>query len=500
MKNCRRLFLVVCILSLALCVYAADWPQFRGENFGGVSTEKDLQAEWKETPPMWTFNAETGFSSVAVVDGRVYTQGGERIRGEEQKKLAEQYPELKPNMRELLFCLDAETGEEKWRTPLDLNRYDGRGCLATPMVADGRVFAYSHYGIFVSCDSKTGEEIWRVDTVKTLGNIGARDGLASSPVIHDGQVLLQIPLPEEKYDPEGGWKQPSLAHVVAFDAKTGKVVWKSKGYQSQGQLGHGAGTWSTPSYMELEGVPTLLMYIGNAMIGLNPDDGSERWFFDFIEAFPDMAQAHGQNYYSSIWPLQVGDNRILSNLWNDHPKNNWLSRVFMLEIQDGKPRIAWEQMGSAVQIQNFTIWDDYIYIIDSTMYSGPDIPKEKATRRKRQTEYGQLQCLDSQTGKILWHTNDYSDPELDRGNSWVEDADNAPTWMMVDGKIIIWNRAQVIIGKVSPDGYERLSAFQISERPGKSWTAMAFANGRLYVRSGRTLYGIDLRGKTNEGK
>ncbi|MFW5870112.1 MAG: hypothetical protein ACOCVL_00455, partial [Candidatus Sumerlaeota bacterium] len=103
-----------------------------------------------------------------------------------------------------------------------------------------------------------------------------------------------------------------------------------------------------------------------------------------------------------------------------------------------------------------------------------------------------------ETGKILWHTNDYSDPELDMDHSWIEDADNAPTWVMVDGKIIIWNRAQIIIGKVSPEGYERLSAFQISDRAGKSWTAMAFSKGRLYVRSGRTLYGIDLSGKGRE--
>ncbi|MFW5870401.1 MAG: PQQ-binding-like beta-propeller repeat protein, partial [Candidatus Sumerlaeota bacterium] len=162
MKHCRTLVFIVCILSVALRVPAADWPQFRGENFVGVSTEKDWQAEWKETPPMWTFNVQTGFSSVAVVDGLVYIAGGEKIRGDEAKRLAEKYPDLRPTMREFLFCLDAETGEEKWRAPLDLNRYNGRGSLATPAVSNGRVYAYSHYGIFLCCDTKTGEEIWRV--------------------------------------------------------------------------------------------------------------------------------------------------------------------------------------------------------------------------------------------------------------------------------------------------------------------------------------------------
>jgi len=124
--------------------------------------------------------------------------------------------------------------------------------------------------------------------------------------------------------------------------------------------------------------------------------------------------------------------------------------------------------------------------MDTTMLEG--------NRRKRQPEFGQFQCVKLDTGKTLWHTNEFSNPDLDMGRSWIEDCDKGPTWLIVDGKAIIWNGAQVCIGEVSPEGFKRLSAFQISEKPGNTWTAMAFSNGRLFVRSARTLYGIDLRG------
>ncbi len=138
-----------------------------------------------------------------------------------------------------------------------------------------------------------------------------------------------------------------------------------------------------------------------------------------------------------------------------------------------------------MELQNFTILDEHIYAMDTTM---------GGSRGKRQKEFGQFQCVSLKTGKTLWHTNEFSDPKLDMGKSWVENCDKGPAWLIVDGKIIIWTGAQVAIGKISPSGYQRISAFQLSKKGGGTWTALAFSNGRLFVRSGSWLYGVDLRG------
>jgi hypothetical protein len=55
-----------------------DWPQFRGPSRDGKSAETGLLKKWPEGGPklLWSVDGlGIGFSSVAVVDGFVYTTG-----------------------------------------------------------------------------------------------------------------------------------------------------------------------------------------------------------------------------------------------------------------------------------------------------------------------------------------------------------------------------------------------------------------------------------------
>lgn len=55
-----------------------DWPQWRGPNRDGISMDKGLLKEWpKEGPAMlWQVDSVgVGYSSIAVKDGRIFTQG-----------------------------------------------------------------------------------------------------------------------------------------------------------------------------------------------------------------------------------------------------------------------------------------------------------------------------------------------------------------------------------------------------------------------------------------
>lgn len=492
-KNSRTRILIVCILSLALSVTAADWPSFRGPDYAATSPEKDWDAEWTEAPPIWEAKVETGASSVAVVDGRVYTLGFTKARGDEHKTLKEKYPEIEPNGIEHLYCFDAATGDELWRVEMDIDKFYGHGSHPTPAVKDGRVYAYGGNGMLFCVDAVSGKVVWEVDTFKKYGLSRLRNNLASSPMLYDGKVHLHVLVPEGEGTDMGHYPASNVG-TIAIDAETAEEAWRSKVYDNLGGgNNHNGGCWSSPVYMELEGTPTLVSYYGNMIAGLNPKDGTELWAFRFKEEIPRHKRERGIKFYSSTWPLQVGENGILCQAWNDYPQYNYLSCTFLLRIVDGKPQLDWENENLAVELQNFTILDGYIYAMDTKMYSGKDIPNDQSTRRKRQPDYGQFQCVDVKTGKTVWHTNDFSDPELDMGRDWTENADKGPTWLIVDDKIIIWNGAQVIIGKPSPEGFERLSAFQISNKPGGTWTAMGFSDGRLFVRSGYHIFGIDLR-------
>src|SRR5258708_21445459 len=55
-----------------------EWPQFRGPNRDGVSSETGLLKEWPAGGPPLAWKATglgNGYSTVAVVGGRIYTIG-----------------------------------------------------------------------------------------------------------------------------------------------------------------------------------------------------------------------------------------------------------------------------------------------------------------------------------------------------------------------------------------------------------------------------------------
>ena len=63
---------------------AADWPQFRGPNRDGKSTEQGLLATWPEGGPrlLWSVHGVgKGFTHVAVAGGLVYVTGLEGNEG-----------------------------------------------------------------------------------------------------------------------------------------------------------------------------------------------------------------------------------------------------------------------------------------------------------------------------------------------------------------------------------------------------------------------------------
>ncbi len=94
----------LCIVSLlGICLSTAplsaeDWPRFRGAKNDGISQEKGLLTEWPEAGPKvaWQIdNVGVGYSSLAIVDGKIYTQGD--LNGVEH-----------------IICIDAKDGRRLW--------------------------------------------------------------------------------------------------------------------------------------------------------------------------------------------------------------------------------------------------------------------------------------------------------------------------------------------------------------------------------------------------
>lgn len=232
----------------ALPVVAGDWPRFRGPNGAGVAPDRDVPVRWSAGDGvLWkTALPGIGNSSPIVSAGRVFVQlsapdGSERS----------------------LVCLDAGRGKVLWSKNFPGHRAHThpRNTLAsgTPAADGERVYAAVWDGkdlVLVAFDFG-GKLLWQRD----LGRFASQHGAGHSPVVEDGRVFLAD-------------DQDGSAALLAFDAKTGKPLWRAerKAFRA---------CYSTPFVRQTPGGPELVVASTAGVTAYDPATGEVRWNCDW---------------------------------------------------------------------------------------------------------------------------------------------------------------------------------------------------------------------------
>lgn len=221
-----------------------DWPQWRGPNRDGVSTETGLLAAWPNDGPklLWEQQVGEGFASVAVARGRVFTI-------------------FQENENETIVCWDAAINKEYWRHsyPCYFKNPYGNGPRATPTVAGDRIYVVGGTGIMHCLNWTTDQPgqrvVWKKDLPGEFGAAVPKWGVAFSPLVDDQRVFI---LP-------GGPQGNSLA---ALDPATGAVLWK----QHDDPPGY-----SSPIAATLHGQRQILFFTGIRLVSVHPETGAQLW-------------------------------------------------------------------------------------------------------------------------------------------------------------------------------------------------------------------------------
>jgi len=234
----------------------------------------------KQLVPAWAFptGGQNGLEAAPlVVDGVLYIE----------------------NHQNHVFAVDAATGRPLWEYPYQSSRKADPSlpALGTRGLAIGYGLLYmgTRDNHLVAIDAKTGKEVWNVqvpDTTECCGITGA-------PLLVKDKVITGI------VDGEFAHR----GYLTAFDAKTGKMVWRFYTIPAPGEPGSetwpgdswktgGGSTWFTGSYD-----PELnLLYwgIGNpssdffgehrkgsnlytdSLVALDADTGKLKWYFQEI--------------------------------------------------------------------------------------------------------------------------------------------------------------------------------------------------------------------------
>ena len=228
---------------------AADWPQYRGPNQDGVSTEK-VNLNWDADGPrsVWKTPTNLGFSSFAVSGNTVFTQVVRDIKGAP---------------REVCLALDAATGKERWFADIAVGEGysgggDGDGPRSTPTVSQGMVYLLTPDLVVHCLNARTGKRIWTRDLMKKHAghNIGWN---SAASVAVDGDLVFI----------GGGGPGQSL---LGLNRKTGKVVWK----------GHDETiTHSTPMVTTIHGQRQVIFFLTSGLLSVSTKDGTALWHFPF---------------------------------------------------------------------------------------------------------------------------------------------------------------------------------------------------------------------------
>lgn len=400
------------VLALALtpALRAADWPQFLGPNRDSTSAE--TITPWTSPPKvLWKQPVGESHSSPVVAGGLVYA-----------------FYQPKGKNADALAAFDAVTGERKWEQSYDRAAFSppfGNGPRGTPAVVDGKVYTLGGTGVLACWDAASGKVVWTVDTLKQYKAPNLNFGISGSPLVTGGKVFVNV-----------GAKG---AGIAAFDAATGKEVWKATDDKA---------SYSSPIVVEAGGTKQVVFLTAAGLVSVNPDTGKDYWRYPFKDLLQESATTplyhDGTVYGSSVTlgsvalKLGTGENGpTAKKLWADPKLNCYFSTPVAVAA-------------------------DTLVMLNGKLSINPSIT---------------LRAVDAATAKVLWER-----PNVGKYH--------AALVRTADAKLLMLDDAGSLTLFAAPrDGYRELAKAKVC---GATWAHPALANGRVYVRDETELVCVEL--------
>ncbi len=344
MKNAIPLLLL-----LTAAAQAADWPQWRGPQRDGISSETGLLQSWSADGPavQWRTRLGNGFSGISIANGRVFTMFAQ---GDD----------------EFAICLDAETGAERWRHrtgPYYKETQGGDGPRSTPTVEGEIVYVLGATGKLFALAAASGAPIWEKDLVAEFDSEVPKWGFSTSPLIEGDLLLVEAGGRDGNFVVDMVIDRKTAVTAVALDKATGATAWTALNEKM---------SYSSPIAFTAAGARQLAYFTAYSLTGLAPEDGRVYWRYPYKTRYD----------VSAATPIFIPPNRLFISTGDDNGGA-------VLQIKSDSDSLAIEPVWQNKKMKNHfgtsVLYEDHLYGFDNAI----------------------LKCLDAHTGQEKWKTRGY---------------------------------------------------------------------------------------------
>ena len=358
--------------ALAAAAPAVHWPGFRGTNRSGIGdgaeTPVDFDLDSGEGVAWRAPLPGLGNSSPVVWGDRVYVttavaEGGSVPLRTGLTGSGEQVEEAREH-RWLVLAFDKATGKRVWETEVGrdvpLTRRHFKATQANSTAAtDGEHLAVVFPTAGLACLGMDGGLHWK----RELGGLNAGGfndptmewGFASSPIIHDGRVILQVDIHDGPY-------------LAAWDLDTGDELWRTERPDVYPSWATPV-IWTTPAGEELAVNASVIR-------GYDPATGEELWSLSptsvQVVASPVVCDGllHVSNGYRPLQPIYA----VRPGIRGRH------------EIVAGErdPALAWHRERGGAYMPTPLCYDGLLYIVhhDGRLEAYEAVTGDRVYRRR----------------------------------------------------------------------------------------------------------------------
>ena len=358
----------------------------------------------------------SGWSTVSISEGKIYTTG---LQGG-------------PDSGCFVYCLDEKTGKLIWASKFSSERQPPQ---STPTVDGDKVFVLSYEAKLACLDTAKGDIVWQRDLRKEFKAITMNPSYGhAESVLVDGDKVICTPGSDE-------------AALVAFNKKTGEVIWKTAHTEVRGS------GFGSIVIAEVGGIRLYVTLLGikTGLAGVDASSGKMLWHYANV----------GKGESNIATPCVKGDLVFASNCYNGGsallklvPRDNGIEARLVFYLDSG----TLETMHGGMVLVGDKIYGGHGY------------------------NSGNPYCLDLKSGKFDWKVRGpgsgsagviYAD-----GNLYFRYADNV-----------------MALVEANPNGYKLRSQFRLSKDMDSGFPHPVIVHGRLYIRGRDQILCYDIKQK-----